>query len=526
MCDHGEAMTALVDATSSDLSGDAVLRAAAGDRDAFGALYRRYAGDVFDLAARLLRDRSRAVDIVRATFVEAWTQVEGTEPSATGARQLLLGTAARLGVADAKRPHRAPIEERLDLELAAAEVRLAPGASRAFADGTDLDVRAEAVWAVAAMLDPEDYALIDLWMRRGFPLPVVVSALGRNARLTTRRAFRLRDSIDETITALSVARHGRAHCPALRQLLAELPAHAPHARIRDAVAAHLDHGCIGCAVHRSTVMEPTALLGSLALIPFPDGRETGLWDGIRESLAGPRVIARRRRRQRSHRVTAAAAALALVVLAGAAIAYPRADGRDTVATIDDPADAHSISHETGTESPRDRITVAWSRHPRATGYSVEWSRDRSALPDRTVDLPGSATEATSPRLTPGTWWFSLRTRGRDGSWTSTVRLGPFVVADPATDDPTGDTTVPPETSTSSSSSTTVKRTTTTRKPTTTTAARAAATTTSTTARSPRPSRPSPTSSTTAPPSTTTPTTGAPPSTTTPTTVGGSGDSGD
>jgi RNA polymerase sigma-70 factor (ECF subfamily) len=45
---------------------------AAGDRDAFEQLYRRYARSVFGLALRRLGDRERAEDAVQETFTSVW----------------------------------------------------------------------------------------------------------------------------------------------------------------------------------------------------------------------------------------------------------------------------------------------------------------------------------------------------------------------------------------------------------------------------------------------------------------------
>ena len=52
-----------------------MLAARAGDREAFGRLYRRYSRAVFlELAARL-RGRHDAEDALQATFLAAWTNL-------------------------------------------------------------------------------------------------------------------------------------------------------------------------------------------------------------------------------------------------------------------------------------------------------------------------------------------------------------------------------------------------------------------------------------------------------------------
>src|SRR5207302_6635479 len=58
-----------------------ILRAAEGDRDAFGELYLHYFQGIYDFAARTLRDRDLAGDVVQTTFTRAWEAVQkGARP--------------------------------------------------------------------------------------------------------------------------------------------------------------------------------------------------------------------------------------------------------------------------------------------------------------------------------------------------------------------------------------------------------------------------------------------------------------
>jgi RNA polymerase sigma-70 factor (ECF subfamily) len=58
-------VAALDDRTLSD-------RLARGDRQALGQLYSRYAGLVFGVALRVVKDRALAEELVQDTFLEAW----------------------------------------------------------------------------------------------------------------------------------------------------------------------------------------------------------------------------------------------------------------------------------------------------------------------------------------------------------------------------------------------------------------------------------------------------------------------
>jgi RNA polymerase sigma-70 factor (ECF subfamily) len=63
-------------AQASDDPVDLVQRVAAGDREAFGRFYDRYAPLVFTMAMRVLRVRSDAEDLLQEVFLQAWRQAD------------------------------------------------------------------------------------------------------------------------------------------------------------------------------------------------------------------------------------------------------------------------------------------------------------------------------------------------------------------------------------------------------------------------------------------------------------------
>src|SRR5262245_16516748 len=68
-------------AVDVDRDDELVERAAEGDQDAFGALYLRYSQGIYDFAARTVRDRDLASDVVQTTFTRAWEAIQkGTRP--------------------------------------------------------------------------------------------------------------------------------------------------------------------------------------------------------------------------------------------------------------------------------------------------------------------------------------------------------------------------------------------------------------------------------------------------------------
>lgn len=65
----------------SDVSdGELIRMVGSGDRNAFDALYRRYARPVFGLALRRLGDRGRAEDAVQETFASVWRAAGSYKP--------------------------------------------------------------------------------------------------------------------------------------------------------------------------------------------------------------------------------------------------------------------------------------------------------------------------------------------------------------------------------------------------------------------------------------------------------------
>ena len=82
-----------------------VRRMAAGDREAFGAFYDRYAPLVFPLIVRIVRDRSDAADVLQDVFWEAWQGATAYDP-ARGTPEAWMITRARTRAIDRVRAMR------------------------------------------------------------------------------------------------------------------------------------------------------------------------------------------------------------------------------------------------------------------------------------------------------------------------------------------------------------------------------------------------------------------------------------
>jgi RNA polymerase sigma-70 factor, ECF subfamily len=94
--------------------GQLIVRAGAGDRDAFEELYRRFARPVLGLALRRLGDRGRAEDALQEAFAAIWRSAGSYDP-VRGSGGAWLYTVARNAIVDGARrrpepPMQAPDE--------------------------------------------------------------------------------------------------------------------------------------------------------------------------------------------------------------------------------------------------------------------------------------------------------------------------------------------------------------------------------------------------------------------------------
>lgn len=89
---------------------DLLVRVGEGDRDAFEALYRRYARPVLGLALRRLGERGRAEDAVQEAFTSIWRSASKYDP-ARGRGAPWLYAVARNAIADRGRARTEPPAE-------------------------------------------------------------------------------------------------------------------------------------------------------------------------------------------------------------------------------------------------------------------------------------------------------------------------------------------------------------------------------------------------------------------------------
>ena len=120
----------------TSIGADLVRQMAAGDREAFGVFYDRYAPVVFPLILRIVRERADASDVLQEVFWEAWRDAPAYD-AARGSAEAWMVTRARTRAIDRIRATRRRSETfvaPLDEGLAAGPRESAPDAAERAAD--------------------------------------------------------------------------------------------------------------------------------------------------------------------------------------------------------------------------------------------------------------------------------------------------------------------------------------------------------------------------------------------------------
>lgn len=356
---------------------DLVAGVLAGDREAFAAVYDRYADRLHDFCAAVLRDPHEAADAVQDTFVlvaERLTQLN--DPArlrpwlyAVARSVALRRTRARKRVVldiegnDRADPHHGPARE---AELASLR---------------------ELVWGAAAGLSDRDRALLDLHLRQGLEGAELGEAMGVSASHAYVLLNRLRDQVERSLGALLIARLGRRDCPELDGLLTGWDGRfSPLLRKR--VARHVER-CTVCGRRKRAMVSPWALLAGVPLLPAPlylrdqvlRRVELVAHRGPAPTATGPLPP---RHRSRLLYAAAAAAVLLLLGLGGVGAMALWSDG-DTVDTAGTPV-ARNLAPATTSVVTTTPSPVALPSAP--------------ALTTTTTATPRPTTTTTRPRTAP------------------------------------------------------------------------------------------------------------------------------
>lgn len=392
----------MVERTDAEL----VAGVLAGEREAFAAVYDRYADRLHDFCWSVLRDRDEAADAVQDTFVLA-AQRLGQLNDPERLRPWLYAVARSVALRRVRDRRRVVLDEVGDM------ADTDPGPHRA----AELEAMRELVWTAAGGLSERDRALLDLHLRQGLDGAELGEAVGVSSGHAYVLLTRLRDQVERSLGALLIARLGREDCTELDGILSGWDGRfSPLMRKR--VARHVDK-CDVCSERRRIVVSPWALLAGVPPVAAPlflkdrvmaevelVSAEQSLVTPISGATGtGAGAAVRRAMTSKRGRVVAAGVAVLALLAAGSAVVYWRST---------DPSEGEPLALEN------------------AIPLTTTTSTSRTTTSESTT-IPTTTGPTTTPTTTP------RRTTTRP----TTTRTTTNVVQPPPPPPPPPTTTTPP-----------------------------------------------------------------------------------
>lgn len=243
--------------------------AASGDNGAFAELYERHFDRVYDFSLRLVRDADEAADVAQETFLKAMAALSPKKHTAAFTTWVL--TIARNTALNRLRS-RKTVAPSLDEAVQPEAVYREVDADRLGSPEEELQAKelAGLVWQAATALDPKQYSLLDLHLRQGLDSGEIAEVLGTTKNNAYVMMSRLKDGVEESITAFIMARRGRRECADLDDLLTGRGTVFFDADMRKVVARHIE-ACATCQEQRKKLVSPTTIFGALAAVAVPLG---------------------------------------------------------------------------------------------------------------------------------------------------------------------------------------------------------------------------------------------------------------
>jgi RNA polymerase sigma factor (sigma-70 family) len=361
------------------MSTDAELVAGvlAGDREAFAAMYDRYADRLYDFCVSVLRDRHEAEDAVQDTFVlVAQRLAQLNDPERL--RPWLYAVARSVAF------RRVKVRKRVVLDTEVSDMvdpNIGPQRAAEVAALRDL------VWDAAAGLSERDRALLDLHLRQGLDGAELGEAMGVSAGHAYVLLNRLREQVERSLGAFLIARLGRKECTELDGMLSGWDGKfSPLMRKR--VARHVD-SCDVCSDRRRSMVSPLALLAAVPLMTAPLYLRDRVVNDV-ELVAHQASM----RAAKPSRLPMAAAAVTLLVALGLAAIWTRDGDVPGTPVALDLVPSSTLDNPSSGESPTDPTQVAPGS---ATGTVAPPGRTTT-----TTTRPGATTTTTPPTTTTTT----------------------------------------------------------------------------------------------------------------------------
>ena len=219
-------------------------------------IYERHAPEIHDFLARTVHDHAMAEDLTQTTFIrlmERGDTVRETEK----VRPWLFTVAHNLAVTHVTR--RRPSDP-IEAAFAIASGEKGPEEEAVAADAARL------VWDAARSLEPRQYAVLDLTVRRGFTVAEIAEVLEITPAHAAVVVHRAREALAQAIRLLVVVRQ-RRHCARLAELVPE-GTEVLTPDLRASADRHMRR-CEACKEVGEKLTDPAELLSVLPLLPLP-----------------------------------------------------------------------------------------------------------------------------------------------------------------------------------------------------------------------------------------------------------------
>ena len=235
-----------------------------GDRTALASIYDKYAAGLYDTAAAMLSDRHDAADMVQDVFciaAERLNQLRDPDRLKPWLYAVLRNEVYRR---TKKRKRATPTDFQAETtpDVVAAFDPNADGAAASY------DELAELVRSAAAGLDERDRLVLELSVRQGLTGADLADALGVTPEQSYTLVHRMRDRIEKSLGAFTVAKMGSRECSELATIISGWNGEFS-ILIRKRVARHIDD-CSICERTRSKYA-PLALFGAAPVFLLPLG---------------------------------------------------------------------------------------------------------------------------------------------------------------------------------------------------------------------------------------------------------------
>ncbi|MEY4361884.1 MAG: hypothetical protein RL391_1190 [Actinomycetota bacterium] len=236
----------------------------AGDRSALAAIYDRYAPGLYDTARAMLSNTHDASDMVQDVFCLAAERL-GQLRDPDRLKPWLYAVLRNEVYKRTKRRRRATptdFQSEDTPDVPASYDPQAPGESVAYEELASL------VRAASAGLDERDRLVLELSLRQGLSGADLAAALGVTPDQSYSLVHRMRDRVEKSLGALTLARAGRRDCPDLDLLLSGWNGEFT-VLVRKRVNRHLEN-CSTCDENRRK-LAPLALFGAAPAFALPSG---------------------------------------------------------------------------------------------------------------------------------------------------------------------------------------------------------------------------------------------------------------